>query len=102
MTCAVSSGDMPVYFSWKKDDAPISISLQITEKKDEFFSLLVFKDITARHSGKYTCYAANSASKVNYTAELLVRGEILWRKKNFYLIPNAIFNFANSPSKMDT
>lgn len=76
VTCAVSSGDMPVYFSWKKDDAPISISLQITEKKDEFFSLLVFKDITARHSGKYTCFAANSASKVNYTAELLVRGTI--------------------------
>lgn len=75
MTCAVSSGDMPVYFSWKKDDAPISISLQITEKKDEFFSLLVFKDITARHSGRYTCFASNSAAKVNYTAELLVRGK---------------------------
>lgn len=74
VTCAVSSGDMPVYFSWKKDDAPISISLQITEKKDEFFSLLVFKDITARHSGRYTCFASNSAAKVNYTAELLVRG----------------------------
>jgi Down syndrome cell adhesion molecule len=45
------------------------------EKKDEFFSLLVFKDITARHSGKYTCYATNSAAKVNYTAELFVKGE---------------------------
>lgn len=44
------------------------------EKKDEFFSLLVFKDITARHSGKYTCYATNSAAKVNYTAELFVKG----------------------------
>lgn len=44
------------------------------EKKDEFFSLLVFKDITARHSGKYTCYATNSAAKINYTAELFVKG----------------------------
>lgn len=44
------------------------------EKKDEFFSLLVFKEITARHSGKYTCYATNSAAKVNYTAELFVKG----------------------------
>lgn len=44
------------------------------EKKDEFFSLLVFKDITARHTGRYTCYATNSAAKVNYTAELFVKG----------------------------
>lgn len=36
--------------------------------------MLVFKDITARHSGKYTCFARNSAAKVNYTAEMLVRG----------------------------
>lgn len=46
------------------------------EKKEEFFSLLVFKDITARHSGKYTCYATNSAAKVNYTAELFVKGNV--------------------------
>lgn len=74
VTCAVISGDMPIYFTWHKDGAPLSLSLQVTEKKDEFFSILVFKDITARHSGKYTCYAANSAAKVNYTAELFVKG----------------------------
>lgn len=78
VTCAVSSGDMPVYFTWHKDGAPLSLSLQVSEKKDEFFSLLVFKDITARHSGKYTCYAANSAAKVNYTAELFVKGLFNW------------------------
>lgn len=49
-------------------------NIKVMEKKDEFFSLLVFKDITARHSGKYTCYATNSAAKVNYTAELFVKG----------------------------
>lgn len=72
ISCSVSSGDMPVYFTWYKDGAPLSISLQVrdyiinckypcsnkinlcqvTEKKDEFFSLLIFKEITARHSGK--------------------------------------------------
>lgn len=49
---------------------------KITEKKEEFYSLLVFKDINARHSGKYTCYASNAAAKVNYTAELQVRGKV--------------------------
>ncbi|KAH8340543.1 hypothetical protein KR059_000756, partial [Drosophila kikkawai] len=78
ITCAVSSGDMPIYFSWKKDDSSIPSSLQITEKKEEFYSLLVFKDITARHSGKYTCYASNAAAKVNFTAELQVRVAPRW------------------------
>ncbi|XP_017047144.1 Down syndrome cell adhesion molecule-like protein Dscam2 isoform X1 [Drosophila ficusphila] len=78
ITCAVSSGDMPIYFSWKKDDSSIPSSLQITEKKEEFYSLLVFKDISARHSGKYTCFASNAAAKVNYTAELQVRVAPRW------------------------
>lgn len=29
VTCAVSSGDMPVTFSWKKDDKPIPLGLQV-------------------------------------------------------------------------
>lgn len=29
VTCSVSSGDMPVYFSWRKDNGPIPISLQV-------------------------------------------------------------------------
>uniref|UniRef100_A0A1A9ZZV3 Down syndrome cell adhesion molecule n=2 Tax=Glossina TaxID=44049 RepID=A0A1A9ZZV3_GLOPL len=78
ITCAVSSGDMPIYFSWKKDDMSIPTTLQITEKKEEFFSLLVFKDISAKHSGKYTCYASNAAAKVNFTAELQVRVAPRW------------------------
>lgn len=29
ITCAVSSGDMPIYFGWKKDDSSIPSSLQV-------------------------------------------------------------------------
>ncbi|KAM8702920.1 hypothetical protein ACLKA7_005290 [Drosophila subpalustris] len=78
ITCAVSSGDMPIYFAWKKDEHSIPSSLQINEKREEFYSLLVFKDISARHSGKYTCYASNAAAKVNYTAVLQVRVAPRW------------------------
>lgn len=78
VTCSVSAGDMPVFFSWRKDGAPIGLGLQVTEKKDEFFTLLVFKDISARHSGQYTCFATNAAAKVNYTTELLVRVPPRW------------------------
>lgn len=51
--------------------------MQIIVKGDEFFSMLVLKDISARHSGKYTCYAANSGATVNHTSELLVKGKIV-------------------------
>lgn len=38
--------------------------------------MLVFKDISSKHSGKYTCYASNSAATVNHTSELLVKGKL--------------------------
>lgn len=35
ITCAVSSGDMPIYFSWRKDDSVIPLSLQVSwQSKD--------------------------------------------------------------------
>lgn len=37
--------------------------------------MLIFKSITSYHSGAYTCSASNSAAKVNYTAELMVKGD---------------------------
>uniref|UniRef100_A0A1S4GPA3 Uncharacterized protein n=1 Tax=Anopheles gambiae TaxID=7165 RepID=A0A1S4GPA3_ANOGA len=81
LTCSVSAGDMPIYFSWKKDGAPITPDLQVSEKKEEFFSLLVLKDITARHSGRYTCFATNTAAQTNYTAELLVQVPPSWTQE---------------------
>lgn len=32
VTCYVTSGDMPIHFSWYKDDAPIPSSLQVSKK----------------------------------------------------------------------
>ncbi|XP_058830387.1 cell adhesion molecule Dscam2 isoform X2 [Topomyia yanbarensis] len=78
LTCSVSSGDMPVYFSWKKDGLSIPLNLQAIEKKEEFFTLLILKDISAQHSGTYTCFALNAAAQVNYTAELLVQVPPSW------------------------
>lgn len=105
VTCAVSSGDMPIVFSWKKNDHSIPANLQvclvvqqsvimldnfrqfipyiscgfgfvqISVKGDEFFSMLVFKDISSKHNGRYTCFASNTAATMNFTSELLVRGE---------------------------
>ncbi|TGZ53114.1 Uncharacterized protein DBV15_05473 [Temnothorax longispinosus] len=78
VTCSVTSGDLPIYISWLKDGEPLPSSLRIEERGAEFFSLLVFKELSSRHSGKYTCVATNSAAKVNHTAELLVKVPPQW------------------------
>ncbi|KAI5636739.1 immunoglobulin i-set domain-containing protein [Phthorimaea operculella] len=78
VSCSVTSGDMPVHFTWLKDNVPIPSSLQVEERGADFFSNLVFKEVSARHSGLYTCVASNSAAKVNYTAELVVKVSPKW------------------------
>ncbi|XP_044594739.1 Down syndrome cell adhesion molecule-like protein Dscam2 [Cotesia glomerata] len=78
VTCGVTSGDLPIYFSWLKDGEPLPSSLRIEERGAEFFSLLVFKELTSKHSGKYTCVATNNAAKVNHTTELLVKVPPQW------------------------
>ncbi|XP_063899324.1 cell adhesion molecule Dscam2-like [Helicoverpa armigera] len=76
--CGVSSGDKPMYFTWLKDGAPLPPNLQIEEKSLNEFSLLMFSDLTARHSGEYTCRVSNHAATVNYTAQLSVKVAPAW------------------------
>ena len=72
---------------------------QVEEKKGGgFFTFLVFNQVTSRHSGSYTCVASNSAASVNYTAQLLVKGQfpnLVQREKcdtkltvNFHYVTN--------------
>ncbi|CAH0592720.1 unnamed protein product [Chrysodeixis includens] len=76
--CGVSSGDKPMYFSWLKDGESLPPNLQIEEKSLNEFSLLMFSDLTARHSGEYTCRVSNHAATVNYTAALSVKVAPAW------------------------
>ncbi|XP_058795689.1 cell adhesion molecule Dscam2 isoform X3 [Phymastichus coffea] len=78
IACSITSGDLPIHFSWLKDGEPLPSSLNIEVKRDDFYSFLVFKNVTSRHSGKYTCVATNKAAKVNETAELLVKVPPQW------------------------
>ncbi|XP_049765530.1 Down syndrome cell adhesion molecule-like protein Dscam2 [Schistocerca cancellata] len=79
VTCSVSSGDLPIRFSWLKDNAPIPKDLQVTEKESsEFYSMLVFTKLSSRHSGMYTCVASNNAASGNYSAQLRVKVSPRW------------------------
>ncbi|CAG9565456.1 unnamed protein product [Danaus chrysippus] len=79
LTCTVTSGDMPVYFSWLKDQMPISSVLQVDERGAEFYSMLLFKSLTAAHSGIYTCVVTNTAGKANMSAELAIKVPPYWQ-----------------------
>lgn len=39
ISCSVSSGDMPVYFTWYKDGSPLSLSLQVRIVNVQFYTL---------------------------------------------------------------
>ncbi|CAK1583638.1 unnamed protein product [Parnassius mnemosyne] len=79
LTCTVTSGDMPVYFSWLKDQMPLSSVLQVDERGAEFYSMLLFKSLTAAHSGTYTCVVTNTAGKANTSAELAIKVPPYWQ-----------------------
>ncbi|XP_046991962.1 Down syndrome cell adhesion molecule-like protein Dscam2 [Schistocerca americana] len=79
ISCSVSSGDLPIRFSWLKDNGPIPDVLQVTEKDGgEFFSLLIFNKLSSQHSGTYTCVASNNAASANHSSQLQVNVAPRW------------------------
>lgn len=44
------------------------------ERGAEFYSMLLFKSLTASHSGIYTCVVTNTAGKANTSTELAIKG----------------------------
>ncbi|XP_049798773.1 Down syndrome cell adhesion molecule-like protein Dscam2 [Schistocerca nitens] len=79
ISCTVSSGDLPIRFSWLKDNSPIPKALQVTEKHaGEFYSFLAFSKLSADHTGTYTCVASNNAASANHSAQLQVNVSPRW------------------------
>lgn len=46
----------------------------------------MFSDLTAKHSGEYTCRVSNHAATVNYTSTLSVKGKIEEITFNFIIM----------------
>lgn len=78
--CGVAAGDPPLTISWLKDGhslVPLSPKLATAtnvSQLDSYSSLLSITNLTAEHSGDFTCVAANPAAEVRYTAKLQVKG----------------------------
>lgn len=81
MTCLVLEGDTPLQISWTFQGLESSTRTQTgvtTMKVGTKSSLLLIDSADAEHSGNYTCSARNAAGVANYTAEIIVNGDLNW------------------------
>lgn len=88
--CVVVTGDLPLVFTWLKDDVPIvngetftnEIDLHLNDsvitirQNDDFTSALSITSISKSQSGTYTCRVQNDAATVSHSSILSVNGNV--------------------------
>lgn len=78
--CAAESGDLPMEFQWLKNEKPLRQSsgesaYSITVKQnDDYSSVMTIHNLSAIHSGQYSCVVSNTAATVQYKTSLQVNG----------------------------
>lgn len=76
IACVVSSGDMPIRITWRKDGQEIvSGTSGVTIETKEFMSSLQISKVSLKHNGNYTCIASNDAATVSSERQLIVTGK---------------------------
>uniref|UniRef100_A0AAR5PM86 Down syndrome cell adhesion molecule-like protein Dscam2 n=1 Tax=Dendroctonus ponderosae TaxID=77166 RepID=A0AAR5PM86_DENPD len=77
--CTISTGDLPVNFSWTLHGQPIvqdnNINIAPFGKK---VSVLNIDNISEEQAGNYTCIATNRAGMTSYSSELVVKVPPRW------------------------
>lgn len=92
--CVVGTGDLPLVFTWLKDDVALSSGIATDDKStrksvtnnedgtvtirqnDDFSSALSINSLKPNQGGTYTCIVENDAAKETYSALLRVNGKI--------------------------
>lgn len=73
--CSLSSGDLPVKFSWRLNGRIVNdvsgINIVALGKKT---SVLSIDSLDESHAGNFTCTAKNRAGSSSYSSELVVKG----------------------------
>ncbi|GBM28094.1 Down syndrome cell adhesion molecule-like protein 1 [Araneus ventricosus] len=81
--CSVTQGDPPIQINWRKNGLALPMEKDLTMQNFEDSSVLVFRKISSIHSGNYTCFASNAASKVNRTTQIIVNVPPRWKIEPF-------------------
>lgn len=73
--CSITTGDLPINFSWHFNGKPIhellGYNVGAFGKKT---SVLAIDSVNEDHAGNYTCVASNRAGLASFTSELVVQG----------------------------
>ncbi|KAI5751952.1 hypothetical protein M8J77_012420 [Diaphorina citri] len=80
LTCVVSKGDHPIFFSWYLNGKRIDDNTQSASAVNvgRQTSLLMLHSVTSHNAGNYTCEAGNPAGKVAQSASLSVTVPPRW------------------------
>lgn len=89
--CVVTTGDLPLNFTWLRDDVLIARSASTSgletaadhvvdqmimmRQNDDFTSALSITNITQMQGGVYTCKVQNYAAIVSHSSKLRVNGK---------------------------
>lgn len=78
LVCQIGKGDEPVVIKWSFRGFDDAHGIQINTKHvSSKMSILSITNISASHSGTYTCTAANRAGSVSYSTNVTVNGTYL-------------------------
>jgi Down syndrome cell adhesion molecule-like protein 1 len=84
ITCSVIKGDTPLSVKWLKNGVLIDPSQRISVTRvDQYNSILLIEQLSASHSGNYSCVVSNPAAEVESTQALLVNGKKSHRKNRY-------------------
>ncbi|XP_062543637.1 cell adhesion molecule Dscam2 isoform X2 [Armigeres subalbatus] len=79
ITCSVIKGDIPLTINWRKDGRPIDPSQRMSVTQvDQYNSILVIENLSADHTGNYSCVVRNTASETEGSQSLLVNVPPRW------------------------
>uniref|UniRef100_A0A182U3K6 Ig-like domain-containing protein n=1 Tax=Anopheles melas TaxID=34690 RepID=A0A182U3K6_9DIPT len=76
ITCSVIKGDIPLTITWRKDGRPIDPTQRMSVTQvDQYNSILLIENLTADHTGNYSCVVRNTAAETEGHQSLLVNAE---------------------------
>ncbi|XP_058831707.1 cell adhesion molecule Dscam2 isoform X12 [Topomyia yanbarensis] len=79
ITCSVIKGDIPLTINWRKDGRPIDPTQRMSVTQvDQYNSILVIENLSADHTGNYSCVVRNTASETEGSQSLLVNVPPRW------------------------
>lgn len=74
--CQIAKGDRPIFIKWNFrgfDESPYGIHTNPKRISDKA-SILSISNVSASHSGTYTCTAKNHAGSDSYSTNITVKG----------------------------